>query len=69
MNEMKLFKEDGFPSEAGLIVLQSMKNSIETLFDSNLVSNLSDTQVRLLGSWLSKLVGDEVLDVLKRRSK
>lgn len=69
MNKMKLFKEDGFPNDSGLKVLQPFKNSIELLFDSNVVNNLNNNQIRLLGSWLSKLVGDEVLNVLRRRSK
>lgn len=67
MNEMKLFKEDGFPTEDGLKTLLPIKRNLEALFDSELVAGLSIAQTRLLGSYLSKVIGTAVLNVLVKK--
>lgn len=61
--KMKLFfKEDGSISEEGLKVLGPVKNYLISLFDTNLISQMSSNQIRLLGSWICKTVDDVVLE-------
>jgi hypothetical protein len=64
----KLFNEDGTPTEFGSDFLKYLKKDIESLFDSGIVTNLTNTQIRLLGSWLYKLIGNEVTNIIARRS-
>lgn len=63
----KLFNMDGTPTKFGLGFLKFVKREIKSLFDTLTVEDLSDTQVRLLGSWLNKTIGDEVANVLAKR--
>lgn len=65
---MKLFNENGAINDTGTQVLCYIKNQIESLFDSNLISKLSDNQVMLLGSWLHKSIGDAVSHTIALRS-
>jgi hypothetical protein len=68
MKEKKLFNEDGNPSVHGLKSLQFIKDEVELTFDSLSLTSLSDAQVRLLGSWLHKLIGNKVTDILASRT-
>lgn len=55
-----LFKEVGLLSEQGEQLVLPIKEKLEQLFSSEEVKNLNDNQVRILGSNLSKMIGDKI---------
>ncbi len=57
-NKMKLFKEDGFPTKAGIEELKSVQKCLDELFEKDSIRAMSIGQIRTLGSWLAKMVGD-----------
>lgn len=63
----KLFKENGFLSEEGQQVLSKVKGALEDLFSSKEVKDLSETELRTLGSNLSALVGNTISDRLQAK--
>jgi hypothetical protein len=60
----KLFVDNGLLSDQGKQLLKPVSESINKLFQSHEVKNLSVTQFRTLGANLAKIVGDAVSDYL-----
>ncbi len=55
-----LFKEGGFPSELGLSLFKDLKATLDVLFESQQIEELNIQQTRMLGAYLSKMVGDAI---------
>ena len=65
------FKESGFLSKEGESLLTNFKSSIEMLFDTDEVQELTEAEIRILGSNLLNMVSDKVSRYLafkKRRA-
>lgn len=57
---MRFFKETGFLTTEGESLLLGIQGALESLFDTEEVQDLSETEVRLLGSNIMNMVADRV---------
>src|SRR5690606_36085487 len=61
-NFNKYFKENGFLTSEGENLLNPVEKAIKSVFSQEDVKSFSESQLRILGSALAKLVGDTVSD-------
>ena len=63
----KLFKDNGFLTEAGQKALSQFKGTLEDLFASKLVKDMSEAELRVLGCNLASIVGDAISNRLQAK--
>lgn len=67
---MKLFKQDGFPTELGIHQFKPLQRQIHELLQCKHVQDMSNTELRILNAWLSKMIGDRISDeIVIRKNK
>lgn len=57
---MKMLNMDGTPTEKGAKLLRPFQYCLDTIFELSYVKSMTENQKRMLGGWLSKMVGDTV---------
>jgi hypothetical protein len=64
---MKFFNDNGFLSEDGKRMLLEFNTAIENLMTTDEVDDMSETELRAMGSVLSKIVGDTITNRISRK--
>jgi hypothetical protein len=64
---MSFFNDNGFLSEEGKRMLLEFNTAIENLMATDEVDDMSETEIRALGSVLAKIVGDVISNRISRK--
>lgn len=64
---MKFFDDNGFLSEDGKRMLLEFNTAIENLIATDEVDDMSEAEIRAMGSVLSKNIGDAVANRISRK--
>lgn len=63
----KIIRQDGFLSDDGKEFVIPFNAELQRIFSSEEVSNMSASELKVLGSLLHKAVGDEVLNKIVKK--
>ena len=64
---MKFFNDNGFLSEDGKRMLLEFNTAIDNLLATDEVDDMSETEIRAMGSVLAKTIGDAIANRISRK--